>query len=125
MKKSTLVAAAFDARAARRAASSERSGSSTAALTASEVADPCRLLEQNPQLQARGYFETPDHPVVGPMPIPGFPFRYASRERWLRTPAPTMGEHNEAVLGGLLGCSPGELEALARADITGTRPKGL
>jgi crotonobetainyl-CoA:carnitine CoA-transferase CaiB-like acyl-CoA transferase len=94
-------------------------------IPASEVANPCRLLESNPQLQARRYFETPDHPVVGAMPLPSLPFRYASLDHWLRMPAPTLGQHNEAVLGGLLGLSAEELRSLEDAEIIGTRPKGL
>jgi crotonobetainyl-CoA:carnitine CoA-transferase CaiB-like acyl-CoA transferase len=94
-------------------------------IPASEVASPCRLLEGNPQLRARRYFETPRHPVVGAMPLPSLPFRYASVDQWLRTPAPTLGQHNEAVLGGWLGLSADELQALEAAEIIGTRPKGL
>jgi crotonobetainyl-CoA:carnitine CoA-transferase CaiB-like acyl-CoA transferase len=94
-------------------------------IPASEVADPCRLLQSNPQLQARGYFEAPEHPVVGAMPLPSLPFRYASVERWLRTPAPTVGQHNEAVLCGILGLSPEELVELEAAGVIGTRPAGL
>jgi crotonobetainyl-CoA:carnitine CoA-transferase CaiB-like acyl-CoA transferase len=91
----------------------------------SEVANPCRLLETIPQFQARGYFEAPEHPVVGAMPLPSLPFRYASIDRWLRTPAPTMGQHNEAVLCGILGLSPDELRDLEAEGVIGTRPEGL
>ncbi|MCH8154142.1 MAG: CoA transferase, partial [Proteobacteria bacterium] len=42
-------------------------------IPASVVADPCRLLQTNPQLQARSYFETPNHPVVGAMPLASLP----------------------------------------------------
>jgi crotonobetainyl-CoA:carnitine CoA-transferase CaiB-like acyl-CoA transferase len=94
-------------------------------IPASEVADPCRLLETNPQFRARGYFEAPEHPVVGAMPLPSWPFRYASIDRWLRTPAPTMGQHNEPVLGGLLGLSSEELRDLEAEGVIGTRPEGL
>jgi crotonobetainyl-CoA:carnitine CoA-transferase CaiB-like acyl-CoA transferase len=92
---------------------------------ASAVADPCRLLETNPQLQARGYFETPEHPVVGAMPLPSLPFRYASVDRWLRTAAPTIGQHNEPVLCGILGLSRDELRDLEAAGVIGSRPVGL
>ncbi len=92
---------------------------------ASEVVNPCRLLETNPQLRARGYFETPEHPVVGLMPLASLPFRYASVERWLRTPAPRMGEHNEAILGGWLGLGAQELRDLEARGVIGTRPEGL
>ncbi|MCH8133571.1 MAG: CoA transferase, partial [Myxococcales bacterium] len=83
------------------------------------------LLDTNPQFQARGYFETPDHPVVGPMPLPSLPFRYASVDRWLRTAAPTLGQHNEAVLCGILGLSLDELHGLEDDGVIGTRPGGL
>ena len=92
---------------------------------ASAVASPCRLVEGNPQLGARGYFETPEHPVVGAMPVPGLPFRHGGVERWVRTPAPTLGEHNGRVLGGLLGLGTGELRALEAEGLIGTRPRGL
>ena len=92
---------------------------------ASAVASPCRLVEGNPQLGARGYFETPEHPVVGAMPVPGLPFRHGRVERWVRTPAPTLGEHNGRVLGGLLGLGTDELRALEAEGLIGTRPRGL
>ncbi len=94
-------------------------------IPASEVADPCRLLQSNPQLRARRYFETPEHPVVGAMPLPSLPFRYASIDRWLRTPAPTIGQHNETVLCGILGLSPSELRELEAEGVIGNRPEGL
>ena len=59
----------------------------------------------HPQMVARGFYEQTPHPVVGTHPIPGVPFRYASRERWIRSPAPTMGQHNREILGDLLGLS--------------------
>ncbi|MGO8873847.1 MAG: CoA transferase [Acidimicrobiales bacterium] len=91
----------------------------------SPVADPSRLLETNPQFRARGYFETPEHPVVGAMPLPSLPFRVSGVDRWLRTPAPTLGEHNDAVLGGLLGLSRAEIDELKTAGVIGTSPAGV
>ena len=83
------------------------------------------MLQTNVQLQSRGYFETPEHPVVGAMPLPSLPFRYASVDRWLRTPAPTVGQDNERVLGGVLGLSPEEINDLEAGGVIGTRPEGL
>lgn len=94
-------------------------------IPASEVANPCRLVETNPQFRARRYFEAPEHPVVGAMPLPSMPFRYASVDRWLRTPAPTLGQHNEPVLCGILGLESDELGDLESEGIIGTRPEGL
>ena len=92
---------------------------------ASPVVNPSRVLASVPQLEARRYFEAPEHPVVGPMPLPGLPFRYESVERWLRTPAPTLGEHNREVLCGLLRLSEAELAELESKGLVGTRPAGL
>jgi crotonobetainyl-CoA:carnitine CoA-transferase CaiB-like acyl-CoA transferase len=94
-------------------------------IPASEVADQCRLLQTNPQIRARSFFEAPEHPVVGAMPLPSLPFRYASIDRWLRTPAPTIGQDNQRVLCGILGLSPGELRDLEAEGVIGTRPEGL
>ena len=94
-------------------------------IPASEVADPSRLLETIPQFRARGYFEAPEHPVVGAMPLASLPFRYASIDRWLRTPAPTIGQHNEHVLCGILGLSPDALQDLEAEGVIGARPEGL
>ena len=91
-------------------------------MPAAPVADPSRLLEDNPQLAARRYFEAPDHPVVGAMPLPSLPFRYASVDRWLHTPAPTLGRDNQSVLSGILGMSAAELERLEAGGLIGTRP---
>lgn len=76
-------------------------------------------------LRARGYFEAPEHPVVGAMPLPSWPFRFASLDRWLRRPAPTIGQDNDPVLSGILGLSVREMRALEAAGVIGTRPRGL
>lgn len=89
-------------------------------ITASEVADPSRLVQTNPQLAHRKFFERPDHPVVGPVPLPSQPFRFDGVDRWLRRPAPTVGQHNRDVLGGILGLSPAELDRLEADGIIGT-----
>ena len=94
-------------------------------IPASEVANGSTLLQKNPQFQARGYFEATDHPTVGPLPIPSLPFRFASVDRWHRRPAPKLGQHNEEILGGILGLSKENLEELSAQGITGNRPEGL
>ncbi len=59
------------------------------------------------------------------MPLPSLPFRYASVDRWLRTAAATLGQHNALVLGGVLGLSSDELRDLEADGVIGTRPEGL
>jgi crotonobetainyl-CoA:carnitine CoA-transferase CaiB-like acyl-CoA transferase len=94
-----------------------------AGVPAAPVFDP-RDTHRHPQLAARGYYEALDHPEVGRQLVPGVPFRYASVERWLRRPAPTLGEHNREILAEL-GLSDAEIDALAEAKVIGTHPEGL
>jgi len=93
-------------------------------IKASEVVSPARVLESNPQLRARSYFETPDHPVVGAMPMPSLPFRYASLDHWLHSPAPTLGQHNEDILERILGLSKSEMLELSKQGVIGKRLEG-
>ena len=59
------------------------------------------------------------------MPLASMPFRFASVDRWIRTPAPGLGQHNEAVLCGILGLSKEALRALEAEGVIGTRPAGV
>lgn len=104
-------------------------GDAVAALNAAGVpaaaaVDP-RVAALEPQLAARGYCEEVDHPVVGKHPMPGLPWRARGVDRWVRTPAPTVGQHNREILGGWLGCTDAELAELEAAGVIGTRPRGL
>ncbi len=94
-----------------------------AGIPAAPVLDP-REAHRQPQLAARGFFEEVAHPAVGTHATPTVPFRYASVSRWLRRPAPTLGQHSREVLGSLLGLSPAELDALEAARVIGERPEG-
>jgi crotonobetainyl-CoA:carnitine CoA-transferase CaiB-like acyl-CoA transferase len=44
------------------------------------------------------------------------------RPAWLVRPAPTLGQHNEEVLGGELGLTSDQLTALAERRVIGTQP---
>ncbi len=95
-----------------------------AGVPAGAARDP-RSISTHPQLVARGFFERIDHPVCGPQDVVGLPFHYASVERWLSRPAPTLGQHDREVLGGELGLDDAELDRLEAEDVIGTRPRGL
>jgi crotonobetainyl-CoA:carnitine CoA-transferase CaiB-like acyl-CoA transferase len=85
--------------------------------------DP-RVLSRHPQFVARGFYEEVDHPSLGRYPSPGFPFRFASVDRWLHTAAPRFGEHNHDVLARL-GLSDDEITSLEASEVIGDRPLGL
>jgi crotonobetainyl-CoA:carnitine CoA-transferase CaiB-like acyl-CoA transferase len=91
---------------------------------AAPVVDP-RTTHAHPQLLARGFYETLEHPVVGKHPLSSLPFRYASVEAWLHRPAPSLGQHSREVLRERLGLGEPELDALEQAQVIGTRPAGL
>ena len=95
----------------------------SAGVPAAALADP-RTIHLHPQHVARGYFEDTPHAVLGSMPVFGMPFRITGRDRWNERPAPVVGEHNDEVLGGLLGLSTDDMAALAVAGIIGDRPAG-
>ena len=94
-----------------------------AGVPAARLADP-RRIHAHPHLVARGFFEDTPHPVVGSLPLPGMPFRMTGRDRWIEAPAPTMGQHNSEVLGGMLGVDDEELARLASTGVIGDRPAG-
>ena len=75
----------------------------------------------NPALRARGFFQTADHPLCGPLPYPRPPIT----GHFVDSPAPLLGQHNAGVLGGTLGLSAHELDGLAADDVIGTWPLGL
>jgi crotonobetainyl-CoA:carnitine CoA-transferase CaiB-like acyl-CoA transferase len=88
-----------------------------AGVPAATVAAP-RDIASNPQLRARSLFELEHHPVTGDHEVPMLPFRYSRVGRWLRSPAPTLGEHNAVVLAEL-GVTPPTVERLRRTRVIG------
>jgi crotonobetainyl-CoA:carnitine CoA-transferase CaiB-like acyl-CoA transferase len=77
----------------------------------------------DPQLQARGFFEPVEHPVVGLHDYPTWPVRMsAGPVRYWSGPAPTLGQHTDEVLRAELGLSDDELARLREAHVTGTTP---
>ncbi|GAC1635990.1 MAG: hypothetical protein NVS4B6_03670 [Mycobacterium sp.] len=89
------------------------------------VVEPSELLDDD-QLDAVGFWEVVEHPVAGRVKTTGMPFTFAGRARkWIRTPAPTYGEHNEDVLMGALGKSTTELQQLMASGAVSDRPAGL
>jgi crotonobetainyl-CoA:carnitine CoA-transferase CaiB-like acyl-CoA transferase len=94
-----------------------------AGVPAAPVRD-ARASSEHPQMAARGLYEEIEHPVVGRQRLPTVPFRYASVARWLRRPAPTLGQHGREVLAEWIGLADRELDALEAANVIGTEPTG-
>jgi crotonobetainyl-CoA:carnitine CoA-transferase CaiB-like acyl-CoA transferase len=80
---------------------------------------------QNVQLRARHFPEHFDHRILGRHELHGVPFQLSSHSGpWFTHPSPTLGEHNEAILHGLLGLSEQRFERLTLESVIGNRPVG-
>ena len=73
-------------------------------------------LSQDPYLRKHGMFVTMEHPVRGPIVMPGFPLKMSASSVPIE-PAPLLGQHNEQVYGGMLGISADELARLRQAGV--------
>lgn len=96
----------------------------SAGVPAAPVVSPPDVVE-NPHLLERRFFQELVHPVTGRCLVTRPPFRFAAGGPECRRPAPTLGQHNDEVLGGELGLSPAELSALREQAIIGDTPAGL
>ena len=63
-------------------------------------------------IQARGFFSTVAHPVLGSFQQAGSPFMVDGK-RSAPSPAPLLGQHNDEVFCGELGLERSEVQALA------------
>ena len=73
-------------------------------------------LVADPYLRKRGTFVTVEHPVRGPVLMPGFPLKMSASSVPI-LPAPLLGQHNEEVYAGMLGVPADELERLHQAGV--------
>ncbi|OBJ02210.1 CoA transferase [Mycobacterium sp. 1465703.0] len=87
---------------------------------------PAAALLTDPQLRARGFWETVDHPVAGSFLCTGMPFAFVGKpRRWIRRVPPLYGQHTCEVLSDVLGHSEDDLAELRRSGTISTRPAGL
>jgi crotonobetainyl-CoA:carnitine CoA-transferase CaiB-like acyl-CoA transferase len=76
----------------------------------------------DPQLQARGFFEPVTHALLGEHDYPTWPMRMsAGPQRYWTGPSPMLGEHTDEVLRSL-GLDDAELARLAAANVIGKIP---
>jgi formyl-CoA transferase len=70
-------------------------------------------LAADPHVRERGVLETVDHPKLGERLVVGPPWKIEGAS--VRGPSPLIGEHNQYVLGEILGLSQEEIERLEKA----------
>ncbi|MBW2418070.1 MAG: CoA transferase [Deltaproteobacteria bacterium] len=74
-------------------------------------------LLRDPQLAHREHFVRLEHPSLGELAFERSGFRIAGSEGTYTRPAPLMGEHNREILGGVLGLSSAEIDALVDEEV--------
>jgi hypothetical protein len=82
---------------------------------------PGTALLHDPHLAARGFWAQAERRFVGAHVLPRAPYALDGRRPAVSLPAPTLGEHNAEVLGGVLGMGAAEVAALEADGIIGTR----
>ena len=77
----------------------------------------------HPHLIARGTVRTVTDRLAGDIVVPGFPIRFSDAPPDPDLCASDLGEHNRAVLGGLLGYDDARLAALERDGIIASKDR--
>ncbi len=88
-----------------------------AGIAAGVVQSADDLFNRDSHLNARGYYQTSEHPHLGERLNEGSPMKFSHTEAGVRRHAPLFGEHNNYVYGELLGMSQEEIEQLHREGV--------
>src|SRR5262249_51605744 len=90
-----------------------------AGVAAGLVANAEDLCARDPQLAARGHFVDVATPEGRTVRIDGPPFLLSETPARVSGPGPLLGEHTDAVLSSILGCSEAEIRAPRGAGVVG------
>jgi formyl-CoA transferase len=71
----------------------------------------------NEHLNARQYFQRIAHPLAGELTYSGSPFKLDGLPNEFPRPAPTLGQHNEEVLGEVLRLDAAEVAGLRHREV--------
>jgi benzylsuccinate CoA-transferase BbsF subunit len=74
-------------------------------------------LDQDPQLAHRQHYARLQHPRIGENVIDNYGFRLSATPGGVRAPAPLLGQHNDEVLGRLLGLSQADIGRLKETGV--------
>ena len=97
----------------------------TSGIPASAVMNSREILT-DPHMQARKFYEPIEHSPetgIGKKLYFGRPWKMSKTPSFIRRPAPKLGEHNELILGDMLGRTPTEIEKLYEIGVLGTLPE--
>ena len=74
-------------------------------------------IRDDPHVRARGVLQHVEHPVVGCRVVVRAPWRFSNDGVGIRNPAPLLGQHNDYVLGEVLGLPRDEIERLVAKEV--------
>ncbi|MDR1874281.1 MAG: CoA transferase [Synergistaceae bacterium] len=90
----------------------------------SEAGIPCapvydiRQVVEDPHIAgAREMFVEMDHPTAGRVKLTGSHLKFSDTPASLRTPSPSLGQHNEEIYGAYLGLAPEEIASLKEEEV--------
>ena len=76
----------------------------------------------DPHVYHRGFYVMTEHPETGVLPFPGMPWKLSATPGSVRLPAPLFGQHNQDILGGILGLSTEEIAQLEAEEVISRVP---
>ena len=74
-------------------------------------------LMDDPQLNERDYIVEMDHPEVGLRRVAGLPAKFGAIPKLAYSPAPLLGQHNQFILGELIGIDQQRIEQLVNEKV--------
>ena len=84
---------------------------------AAAVQRPGERIDQDPSTAAWGLWPTVEHTTMGDVRVDGLPVHFSETDWEITRGGPCLGEHNERVLGELLGLSTAEIADLRREGV--------
>jgi succinate--hydroxymethylglutarate CoA-transferase len=57
------------------------------------------------------------HPACGPIKLVNTPIKYSHAKPGIRTPPPTLGQHTDEILGGLLQYDKDDISSLKKDGV--------
>jgi crotonobetainyl-CoA:carnitine CoA-transferase CaiB-like acyl-CoA transferase len=83
-----------------------------AGVPSSAVQTPQQRVDEDPNTSGWGLWPTVQHPEMGDVRVDGMPVHLSETDWSIERGAPVLGQHNEQVLGGLLGMTGEEIEQM-------------
>ena len=88
-----------------------------AGIPSAPVYDAAQIMADEHISKVREMFPKVQHPAIGEMTIMGNPIKFSDTKVSIEVPAPLLGQHNEEILGSMLGLEKQKLQALKQSGV--------